>query len=225
MPNSILSNNLIKQIENCINKADLGNETEHSGLSGDIREIFLAEIIKPILPQGFEVGTGKIIDRKGNLSSQTDIIIYNSKRFPPLMFDIEKGIFPIDSVYYSIEVKTTVNATELKDSIKKASVLRKLEGEQPHFVLFGFSTDVTTAASDLSRIQKYQDKYERPPINIYCNIGQGYCYYINDSWKIYDSCEKYAEVVGLVVGIVNTLVNSPAKATNFDPGMYLAWWT
>jgi len=224
MPESVLALNVIDLVENCIRKAALASKVEHHGLAGDIREIFLSDLLIPLLPQDFKIGTGKIIDRKGELSQQTDIIIYNRKRFPAIMFDSKKGIFPIDSVYYSIEVKTTVTATELKNTIEKAKTLRQLNGEQPNFVLFGFNTDVKTAQSDLARVSTYQTGFEKPPLNIYCNVDQGYCFYDKKEWKIHSNCKRHAEVIGLIIGIINTLVNSRLKAINVPPGKYLAWW-
>lgn len=225
MPEGILSSNVIELVESCIRKAALASQADHHGLAGEIREIVLSNLLKPLLPQGFNIGTGKIIDRKGALSHQTDIIVYNSSRFPPIMFDKNKGVFPIDSVYYTIEVKSTVNATALRDSVEKAKLLRSLSGQQPHFVLFGFKTDMTTPGADLERVSKYQSDFEKPPLNIYCNVGQGYCYYNDLKWDTFPDCERHAEVIGLIIGIVNTLVNAGIKAKDTNPGAYLAWWT
>lgn len=224
MPETILTSNLIAAIDSCLQKASLAGSVEHHGMVGNIREIFLTDVILPLLPDGFRAGTGKVIDRAGKLSAQTDIVIYNKSRFSPLLFDEKTGIFPIDCVYYAIEVKSTVTASELRDAIEKGKTIRSLIGPPVNHVLFGFRTDVKDKRTDLLRIQKYQTEYPFPPINIYCVVDSGYCFYYKNTWKIFGSTERRAEVIGLLIGIVNTLVSKGIRSPDFDPGKYLAWW-
>jgi hypothetical protein len=224
MPETILTSNLIAVIDNCIQRASLVGSVEHHGMAGNCREIFLSDLITPLLPEGFRAGTGKIIDRAGNLSCQTDIIIYNKSRFSPLMFDEKTGVFPIDSVYYAIEVKSTIDATEIRDAITKGELLRTLAGPTVNFILFGFATDVKTKESDLLRIQQYQTEYSFPPVNIYCTVDNGYCYHDRTKWYVFNAIERRAGIVGLLIGIVNTLVNTGIRSLDVNPGKYLAWW-
>jgi len=97
-------------------------------MAGTLRELFVAKLMAPCCPQVFCLGKGKVIDRTGKLSSETDVVIYNKSRFSPLLFDEITGIFPVESVTYAIEVKTTVTATEIHDAINKARALRLLLG-------------------------------------------------------------------------------------------------
>ena len=224
VPETILASNLIAAIDSCIKRASNATAVEHHGMAGNIREIFLSDLITPLLPEGFRAGTGKILDTSGRLSSQTDIVIYNKSRFSPLMFDEKTGIFPMESVYYAIEVKSTINATEIRDAITKAEILRSMTGGPINFVLFGFDTDVKSKESDLSRVQEYQAGNPFPYVNIYCSVGNGYCYHDRTKWHIFDATIRRAEVIGLLIGIMNTLVNTGVRAKNVDPGNYLAWW-
>lgn len=224
MPETILTSNLVAAIDSCVQKASLAGAVEHHGMAGNIREILLTGVILPLLPDGFRAATGKILDRAGKLSAQTDIIIYNKSRFSPLLFDEKTGIFPIDSVYYAIEVKSTVTATEVRNAIAKGQSLRSLIGPPVNHVLFGFRTDVTDKETDILRIQKYQSEHQIPPVNIYCAVDTGYCYYDKNKWNVFGSTERRAEVIGLLIGIVNTLVKTSIRSSDFDPGNYLAWW-
>jgi len=153
-----------------------------------------------------------------------DHYIYNKSRFSPLMFDETKGIFPIDSVYYAIEVKSTVNANELRDAILKAELMRSLSGAPIHFVLFGFKTDVKTKESDMARIQEYQANNPLPYVNIYCTVDSGYCYHDGNKWHVFKATERRAEIIGLLLGIINTLVNVGVRSKDVNPGVYLCWW-
>jgi len=226
MPETILTRNLVARIDSCINEARLASNVEHSGMAGTLRELFVAKLMAPLLPSGFCLGKGKVIDRTGKLSSETHVVIYNKSRFSPLLFDEITGIFPVESVTYAIEVKTTVTATEIHDAINKARALRLLlGGNQVRFVLFAFNSDVTTPEADLKRIQSYQAGDLFPPVNVYCSVGMGYCYHDQTKWVVASRTAGRAEVVGLLIGISNTLVCSGNRMTNDLPGMYLAWWT
>ncbi|MDV6348195.1 DUF6602 domain-containing protein [Nitrosomonas sp. Is35] len=224
MPKSILSSRLVDVVDSCLREANSVGSIKHNGMVGKIREIFLTDLILPLLPDGFYAGTGKIIDRVGELSAETDIIIYNKSRFSPLLFDEKTGIFPIDCVYYAIEVKSTVTLKEVRDAIKKGESIRSLNGPPIHHVLFGFRTNLKKEKEKaLLRIQESQKEYEFPPVNIYCVVDAGYCYYEKE-WKVFVSTDRRAEVIGLLIGIVNTLVKTGIRSPDFNPGNYLAWW-
>ncbi len=224
LPESILSQNLIAVVDAAIEKARLASSVQHHGFAGELREIFLSNLIIPLLPDGYRVGTGKIIDRSGALSQQTDIIIYSRSHFTPLMFDERLGIFPIDSVDYAIEVKSTITHSEIRDSFAKAQKLRSLNGPKVNFVLFGFKSDLTTPIADLERMLDFQPKDSFPPISAYCCVGNGYCSHNGTKWDIWTSTERRAEVIGLLIGFANTLAKTSLKIPNYHPGSYLAWW-
>jgi hypothetical protein len=225
MPQTILTKNLVARIDDCIQRAKLATNIEHNGLAGTIREMFVSQLIAPLLPDGFRVGKGKIIDRNGGLSPEIDILIYNRSRFSPLLFDEATGVFPVESVIYAIEVKTTVTATQIRDAVRKAESLGLLfGGRQVRFVLFGFSSDVTTSKADLDRIQAFQSERPQPRVGIYCCVGMGYCYHDLTKWVVNSRTDGRAEVVGLLIGIMNSLVSDGFRPTTDLPGMYLAWW-
>jgi hypothetical protein len=193
-------------------------------MAGQLREIFLADLIAPLLPEGFRAATGKIVDRHGNLSSQTDLIIYNKARFTPLMFNEQTGVFPIDSVFYSIEVKSTSSATAVRDSIEKGRSLRALEGPHVHHALFSFKTDLATPEAEIQRFQTAQVDTIPPLVNICCTAGAGYTRWTDQGWGTHMSTERHAEVIGFIIGIVNTLVTTANRPVAANPGDYLAWW-
>ncbi|WP_366523456.1 DUF6602 domain-containing protein [uncultured Microbulbifer sp.] len=53
--------------------------------------------------------TGVVIDRQGKQSNQCDVIIYDALNYPELFSQTSAKFFPVDFVYATIEVKTTVN--------------------------------------------------------------------------------------------------------------------
>lgn len=218
---SIFRQNLNILITNCLQKAESVSHVKHPCLIGELREIFISEVLLSILPEGFRIGTGKIADVKGNLSSQIDIIVYDRYRFSPVLFDDKKGIFPLESVYYAIEVKSKVTKKEIKDSIQKAEKLKSLIGLHPYFVLFGFSSNTKYKKSEFKRMLDLQKNYKNPPLNIFCVVGRGYGYYYKSDWKLFGNTDDFNEFVGLVIGIVNTLVQNRFRHINIKPGEYL----
>ena len=222
MPKTVLTDNLVAAIDHLLVRAKLAGELEHAGMTGTVREVFVSQLIRPLLPDGYRVGTGKIIDRRGALSKQTDVIVYDGRRAPPLMYDEALGVFPIDSVRYAVEVKSTLTASTVDNAIANATHLRTLEGPQPAYVLFGFASDADLPATDLERIRARQGA--PPAVNVYCSVGRGYCYWDEalNQWTPAECVQRHAEVIGLLIGIVNTLVN-PSPQT-VAPGRYLGWW-
>src|SRR5205823_4640495 len=77
---------------------------EHSTMVGSAREFLVKRVLRSILPPLLHIGSGKIIDATGRSSNQVDIILYDS-RFP--VFEIESGVglYPIEGVLGTIEVK------------------------------------------------------------------------------------------------------------------------
>lgn len=226
MPETLLTKNLVARINYCIERAECAGDLKHHGLAGQVREIFLADLIKPLLLDGFRAGTGKIINSKGELSPQTDVVIYNKARFSPLMFDESSGVFPVESVLYAIEVKTTVNNEEISDAIEKAEAIHQLGGNV-RCVLFGFKSNVTTPESDLSRFTSSQPESQDVHLGIYCCVGNGYCYfdYGVRKWQVKTPIDKRAEVIGFLIGLINTQTTFRDTDTSVWPGSYLAWWT
>ncbi len=217
---NIFRQNLRDSIEACVKKATNASLVEHSGLAGEIRELLISNILNDILPQGFKIGTGKVSDSSGNLSSQCDIIIYNNAVFPPVLFSEKKGIFPIESVAYIIEVKTTLNATELKTTQKKYDKIKKeLTCDLP-YVLFAFNSDLSNRDADWKRIKKHIEKHDRDSINIFCIVDRLYAFLSNGKWEAYPTDSDFSETISLIIGILNTLMNWNQKRYVTVPGEY-----
>lgn len=111
---------------------------EHSVMVGTAREFIIKSVLKTILPPVVHVGSGKVFDANGMKSLQIDIIIYDS-RFP--IFEIEQGIglYPIEGVIATIEVKSTITNKSLHEALDNSMSLIKLTpGLEPeHLSRFG----------------------------------------------------------------------------------------
>ncbi len=98
-------------------EAEQAGLLEHGSLVGSTREFLVRRVLRSILPPIVHFGAGKIIDAKGNISRQVDIIISDPK-FP--IFEIESGIgmYPLEGVISTIEIKSTLTGKSLRDALE-----------------------------------------------------------------------------------------------------------
>ncbi len=98
---------------------------EHPVLVGSAREFIIKRVLKTILPPVVHFGSGKIFDAKGKKSRQIDIIIYDS-RFPVFEVEAGIGIYPLEGVIATIEVKSTITNKSLHEALDNSMSLIQL---------------------------------------------------------------------------------------------------
>ncbi len=171
---------IITNIRNVLDDSNWAENFNHQGLKGRSREIFLTNLIKPMLSPNIEISSGTIIDSHEGQSRQIDIIIYDRSILPPILLNSEEGIIPIEAVLSTIEVKSSLNKTELNASVNNARSIKRL---RPHFYemngennqknstacyLFAFNSDLSKS-SELDRLKKTVEELnvsENQEINI-----------------------------------------------------------
>jgi hypothetical protein len=105
------------QVERAIAMARAAASIRHPGVKGQIREILITQVLRPLLPMQIGVGTGHIICLDGKtISKQHDMVLYDRRLVAPLMFDQSLGLFPVEAVLATIEVKSTLRARALQMS-------------------------------------------------------------------------------------------------------------
>lgn len=211
----------------------LANRIEHHGLEGQIREIAVQECIEPFLTHSFHCGTGKIIDSFQSLTDQLDLIVYQTKAAPPILINRDLGLFPVECCKYAIEVKSRLNSTEIKDSIKKFNSIKKLvsyprkqadgsitSGGLPATVLFAFDSDVT--GSEIERFLKYETS-DFPATTVLCVLGKGYWFYAGNAWHGQQASpdKPFHEFCMFITGFMNTLASEETIIRGFTPGGYV----
>jgi len=227
MPNEIIRNDFIGRVDNALRKAKNVAAIDHAGLRGKAREIFVQDILRPVLPPYAEFGSGKIVDSEGGMSAETDVVIYSRQTLPSILFDSECGLYPVEGAVYAIEVKSKINATELKSTIEKFKRLRELtylptivdyygeprEVQCPPVIpcLFAFESDLSEdGKSELERYREY-DQYanEQPVIPVFCISGRGYWWFNphepNTPWMKHQANEEHEDIIDFIGGIANTI--------------------
>ena len=92
----------------------------HTGLKGQLREIVIRDLLRPLFPSDIGLGTGVIITAANQQSQEQDVVVFDKSIVPPILLEGATGLFPIESVIYGIEIKSKLTATELKSSIDSA---------------------------------------------------------------------------------------------------------
>ncbi len=116
-------------IKKAISASGFASGFKHPVLNGRIKEIFIKDLLEPILYPDMGVCTGVIIDTLGKQSDQIDIIIYDKKVLPPLVLSATEEVIPAESVLATIEVKSTLTKKKLEDSIINAWSVHNLSYE------------------------------------------------------------------------------------------------
>lgn len=99
----------------------------HRLSAGENREDLVATFLRGHLPQRFGVGSGLVISGAGLFSNQADLLITDAFNNSPLYGSSSHQLWPAEAVYSLIEVKTTLNLPEIKDSIAKGRRFKALQ--------------------------------------------------------------------------------------------------
>lgn len=106
-------------------EARLAGLFQHSTLIGTAREFIIQNILKRCLPPVIHYGSGKIFDSNGNYSKQIDLVIFDS-RFPCLEINNGAGLYPIEGVIATVEIKSTITKGAIKDALNNQSSVQDL---------------------------------------------------------------------------------------------------
>ncbi len=226
MTNSLVRNNYFRLVNAAVSEAHEAEQVGHAVLQGTITEIVVQKLLRPLLPTYVGIGTGKLTDSMGNLSSEQDVVLFVHDILPPLLFDEKVGLFPVESALIAIEVKSRSTAKNLRESVEKArrsiSELKYTSGEysESHRVekfsmkkvlnlYFAFGSDLSgKGKSELDRYREYDPEADtNPAIRSICVVGQGYWWFNQHErkWMKNLTRSENEEVIDFVAGIVNTV--------------------
>ncbi|WP_129600804.1 DUF6602 domain-containing protein [Anaerophilus nitritogenes] len=87
---------------------ELEMASKHPGITGHCREEYWIGFFRKIIPQKFTLETGvMIIDSKGNVSNEVDIVVFDNQYTPYLFNYGSLKFIPIEAVSIVIECKST----------------------------------------------------------------------------------------------------------------------
>ena len=93
---------------------------------GECREAVVALALRPWLPKRYGLGSGEVVGADGSRSNALDIVIFDDLHSVVFKSIGGKVLCPAESVFGTIEVKTTLNGAELGDGISKGQSLARI---------------------------------------------------------------------------------------------------
>lgn len=128
----------------------------HSGDKGEFREDIIGKFLRPFLPNCYGIGSGQVFSTDGPASDQADIVLYDEVFSNVLFRGSSNSLFPCESVYGTIEVKSILTTEELETSISNIASVKRLKRASSDmldalpFSRINITGDVTYSQSHIS---------------------------------------------------------------------------
>jgi len=136
---NLLGSKLLRAVRNGVSRLD--SHIEDSNLfeqhvdRGSFREQIIEEFLRPFLPKCYGIASGEVFSSDGQNSKQIDLVLHDPI-FSTTLFQ-ENGqncLFPAESVYGLIEVKSELNSSELRTSVENIASIKRLPREASHML-------------------------------------------------------------------------------------------
>lgn len=101
----------------------------HEGMKGSRVEIEVRKFLMDFLPDRYGYSSGIVVDSSGgecDRSRQQDLLIIDRLFNPKLFVDEEPSVYPVEVVYSSVEVKTSIDGSELRKAVANVASIKKL---------------------------------------------------------------------------------------------------
>jgi hypothetical protein len=204
---------------------------------GEAREAALREVLDRWLPKRLSIGRGEVVAANGQASGQLDIVIHDAHSNPPL-FQLKDspGVFPIESVFGVIEVKSNLRNDEFPQILAKLRDVYDLPRQdvthsfgplkaqskiKPFVGVFGFDgpKDIEPLLRTWGGFNSILPVSQR--LNIACLLGQGCLMYVpkeQNAWSLgteeddLPTFVKAAEesLLLLILGLLTSVAQAPA---------------
>lgn len=98
----------------------------HPTDKGDASESTWIELLSEYLPRRYVVSKAHVVDSRGKVSEQIDVVIHD-RYYSPTVFAFKNKLFvPVESVYAVFEAKQEASSTTIKCAQTKAASVRRL---------------------------------------------------------------------------------------------------
>jgi hypothetical protein len=124
-----------------LSELKLAGSIDHPGESGRAREQIITRFLQRLLPSGYEIGTGFVIDAVGGISRQVDLVVHRVGYHPVLEIG---GIrhFLVESVAAVVENKAAVDSvSDLRSALENVASVKRLDrSNRARNTAFGLSS-------------------------------------------------------------------------------------
>jgi len=166
-PEEFLSNEIHDvyraRLQRLQNKFDESSNVDHGPTKGSMREGYLLDLFRDIVPSKYAVEGGFICDIRGNKSRQLDFIIANTSEIPPVALESDVALIPAEAALITLEIKSTLRHSDREQIEKQVNSINQLGvarfedlgidyGEDAKFsiptFIFAFESDLSRDAVD-----------------------------------------------------------------------------
>lgn len=182
---------------------EISSEINHNGNKGDYREGTLRDfLLSGRLPKRFGVGSGEIIGPTRNVSKQSDLVIYDQLDGMSLIYEDDVQIFPIESVFGVIEVKSKLSKEELIKSLENIKSVKSLTPNEsvtkttnslmsmtyprpkPFGIVFAYSLAGNSLESLVKNLREWEQQNDKSlwP-NLIVVLGEGIVYHCGEGMR------------------------------------------
>ncbi|MFV8845025.1 DUF6602 domain-containing protein [Serratia fonticola] len=112
-------------------------QIRHNGGKGDNREDAFVDFLKEYLPNKYGIGRGEVISPENEISGELDVVIFDKDHCPLFLKSDSHSLYPRESVFGAISMKSHLDSDELKDAYKNIASLKKMMSTQGFTKLSG----------------------------------------------------------------------------------------
>ncbi len=223
---------LLSRVQAALGAARALAPVTHAGLRGQLREVLVRDLLRPLLPLDIGIATGQVISSYDQWSREQDVILYSQDIVPPILFESTNGLIPLESVLATIEVKSRLTYGDLESTHESAKGFSGLlyrpmapaqKGQPAPAIehgssyLFALESDLTqNAQGEIERYDKLRG-IEEPAIRALCVVGRGFWFWAEGKWQQWNFNIQGGEVLGFISSILNTYKR--VAATRQPPDM------
>ncbi|MEP5765541.1 MAG: DUF6602 domain-containing protein [Halieaceae bacterium] len=91
----------------------------HTGEFGTYRESVVRDFLRFIIPRSLDISTGFLMTSLDDVSTQCDVVVFDSNMTPIYEEGDRQRFFPVESVHGIGEVKSTMSKADLKIALNK----------------------------------------------------------------------------------------------------------
>lgn len=98
----------------------------HASEYGMYREAIVRDFLKFIVPRSLDISNGFVITSHNDVSTQCDVVVFDSQMTPLYQDDARQRFFPVESVFCVGEVKSNLTKSQLAKALNKLAATKAL---------------------------------------------------------------------------------------------------
>ena len=240
MASDLLRNMLKERVRSLLGLARASKGLSHSGMRGGVAEQAFRALVGEVLPSWAKTGSGKVIDIYGGQSNEIDLAVFSSFVMPAIFVHREPGdqLIPIETCINTVEIKTTLNATELKKAIANARSVAALRHKddaaaqatpvtsRTSSALFALGSDLPgdKRKTELARYLEHDSNaFVRPALSAICVAGRGVWLFRQGTpnfWQFTPANTDNDEVIDFLSLLSNGILAWMGRAAEVRFGQY-----